>query len=47
MSERVDTVEIKTEPNKSDELFLVCKNTNMAENHSRRDEVTFESKNHI
>ena len=44
MSEQVDMVEVKTEPNESDELFSVCKNTNMVYNHSRLDEVTSESK---
>ena len=46
MSEQVDMVEVKTEPNESDELFSVCKNTNMVDNHSRQDKVTSESKNH-
>ena len=44
MSEKVDMVEVKTEPTESDELFSVCKNTNMVDNHSRQDEVTSESK---
>ena len=44
ISEHVDMVEVKTEPNKFDELFFVCNNTNMATNHSRQDEVTSESK---
>ena len=29
MSEQVDMVEIKTEPNESSKLFSVCINTNM------------------
>ena len=45
MSKQVDMVEVKTEPNESDDLFFVCNNTNMATNHSRQDEVTSESKN--
>ena len=40
-------VEVKTEPNESNELFSGCKNTNMVDNHSRENEVTSESKNHI
>ena len=47
MSEQIDMVEVETEPNDSDELFSVCKNTDMVDNNSRQDEVTFESKNHI
>ena len=46
MSEQVDMVEVKTEPDQSDELFSVCKNTNMVENCSRQDKVPCESKNH-
>ena len=46
MSEQVDMVEVKTEPNRSDELFSVCKNTNMVDNHSTNDKTKFESKNH-
>ena len=46
MSEQVDMVEVKNEPNESEELFSICKNTNMVTNHSRQDEVTSESKNH-
>ena len=45
MCEQVDMVEVKTEPNESDELFSVCKNTKMVDNHSRQDEVTSESTN--
>ena len=44
MSEQVDMVEVKTEPNESNELFSVCKNNNMVENCSRQDEVISESK---
>ena len=44
MSEQVNMVEVKTEPNESDELFSLCKNTNMDANHSRNDEVASESK---
>ena len=40
-----EQVEVKTEPNQSEELFSVCKNTNMFANNSRQDEVTCESKN--
>ena len=47
ISEQVDMIEIKTEPNESNELVYVCKNTNMVDNHSRENEVTSESKNHI
>ena len=46
MSEQFDMVEVKTEPNESDELFSVCKNTIMVDNHSRNYKTTFESKNH-
>ena len=46
MSEQVDMFEVKTEPNESDELFSVCKNTNMVANHSRKDETTSTSKHH-
>ena len=45
MSEQVDVVEIKPEFNESDELFSVCKNTNIVDNNSRQTEVTPESKN--
>ena len=38
-------IEVKTEPNQSDELFSVCKNTNIVENHSRLEKTTFQSKN--
>ena len=40
----VDLVEVKNEPNESEELFSICKNTNIVTNHSRQDEVTSESK---
>ena len=43
MSEQVDMVEVKTEPNESNELFSVCKNNNMVENCSRQDKITSES----
>ena len=46
MSEQVDMVEVKTEPNRSDELFSVCKNANMVTNNSRKNKTTFESKNY-
>ena len=46
MSEQVDLVEIKTEPNEYDELFSICKNTNMVANYSSNDRTTSESKNH-
>ena len=45
MPEQVDMVEVKIEPNEPDELFSVCKNTNMVDNHSKNDETTSESKN--
>ena len=44
MSEQVDMVEVKTEPNEFDDLNSVCKNTNMVDSHSRQDKVTIESK---
>ena len=44
MTDQVDMVEVKTEPNEPDELISVCKNTNMFDN-SRYDETTSESKN--
>ena len=34
MSEQIDVVEVKSEPNESDELLSVFKNTNMVDNHS-------------
>ena len=40
MIEQVDMIEVKTEPNESDELYSVCKNIHMIDNHSRQDEVT-------
>ena len=43
MSEQVDMVEVKTEPNESDELFSVCKNTNMVENSLRNDSTTLKN----
>ena len=43
MSEQVDMVEVKTEPNESDELF--SKYTNMVENHSTNDGTTSKSDN--
>ena len=46
MNEQVDMVEVKTEPNESDELFSVCKNTKMVDNHSQKQNITSESKNH-
>ena len=46
MSEQVDVVEFKTEPNESDDLYSVCKNTNMFDNSSTLDKDTCESKNH-
>ena len=47
MSEQVDMVEVETEPNQPEELFSICKNTNMFANSSRQDEVTPESKIYI
>ena len=47
MSEQVDMVEVKTEPNESDELFSDGENTNMVDNNSIQDEVTSESKNQL
>ena len=47
MSEKVDIVEVKTEPNESDELFSVCKITNRVDNYSKNDKTTSESINHI
>ena len=46
MSEQVDMLEVKTITNESEELFSVCKNTNMVDNHSRIDRNTSESKNY-
>ena len=37
-------VEVKTEPNESDELIPVCKNTDIFDNNSIQDELTSESK---
>ena len=44
MSEQVEMVEVKTEPNESDELIPVCKNTDIFDNNSIQDELTSESK---
>ena len=44
MSDQVDMVEVKTEPDESDEFFSVCENTNMVTNHSIQHQVTSESK---
>ena len=44
MVEQVDMLEVKTEPNESDELFFDRENTDMVDNHSKQDEVTSESK---
>ena len=46
MSEKVDMVEVKAGHTKSNELFSVCKNSNMAANHSIQDATTSKSKNH-
>ena len=46
MSEQVDMVEVKTEPNESVDLFSVCNNTDMVANHTRHVEFTSESKDH-
>ena len=46
MSEKVDMVEVKTEPSESSKLYSVCKISNMiVSNHSRLYKVTSESKN--
>ena len=44
MSEQIDMVEVKTEPNECDELISDCKNTNIVDK-SSNDETTSESKN--
>ena len=44
MSEQVDIIEVKTE---CDELVSHCRNTNIVDNHSIQDEVTYESKIYI
>ena len=51
MSEQIDMVEVKTEPNESSKLFSVCKNTNMVSkmvvsNHSKQYKVPSDCKNH-
>ena len=46
MSEQVDMVEVKTEPNESDQLFSVCRNTNMVRNYSSNDRNISKSKNY-
>ena len=43
MSEQVDMIEVKIEPNESDELFSACKTTDMVDNHSINDRTTSES----
>ena len=45
MSEQVEIVEVETEPDESDELFSLCKNINMVDNHSSDGKTTSESKN--
>ena len=45
MSEQVDMVEVKTEPNDSDELISDGENTTMVDNNSSNDRTTSESKN--
>ena len=45
--EEIDMIEVKTDPYKSDELFSVCKNSNMVDNHSGNDKIESQSKNHI
>ena len=47
MSEQVDVVEVKTEPNESDELVSICKITNVVANHSRNHKTTAERKIYI
>ena len=47
MSEQVDMVEVNSEPNESDEMFSVCKNTNMVDNYSRNDKTAYESMKYI
>ena len=42
MSRQVDMVEVKTDPNEPSKLYYVCK----ISNHSRKDEITSECKNH-
>ena len=44
MTEQVDMVEVKTEPDESDDFFSDCKNANMVDNYSRTDKSTSESK---
>ena len=46
MSEQVDMVEVKTEPNECHEMFSACKNANMVDNHSMIDQTTSKSENH-
>ena len=43
MCGQVDMVEVKTEPNESDELFSACKNIKKVDNHSMNDRTTSES----
>ena len=45
ISEQVEIVEVETEPDESDELFSLCKNINMVDNHSSDGKTTSESKN--
>ena len=44
MSEQVDMIEVEAKANESDELFSVCKNTNMVDNDSSNEEITSKSK---
>ena len=47
MSEQVDMVEVKTEPNESGKLYSVCKISNViVNNHLRQHKVTYDYKNH-
>ena len=45
MSETVEMVEVKTDPNESSKLYYVCKISNMIVRHSRQDKVTYVCKN--
>ena len=48
MSEQVDMLEVKTEPNESGKFYSVFKVSNMIlSNHSRQYKVTSECKNHL
>ena len=47
MSEEIDMIEFKTEPDETDELFSVYNNTNTVANRLEQDKVTYKSKQNV